>query len=1002
MVNVRRGINIRVGFSVYRNGIPEDTAEAQNIRVVIRHKSLPNSSAAFTGSAVKIEGNSVSVVVSDIMQRTMASGAYLIEVAYRLINPLAPEGYDPYIIDSDVFTLTDRSSDVGGVSCGDVTVQVVNISGEVSFCSQALEQLIDEAITTIQSANGATQAANDAADAAMAIVDSKVNIDGLNANVKRLQFDTNNPTAPMQIGQIAWDNDEHTLVTHDGLHSHPLGKELELRARNTSGATILNGRACYVTGSTGDNPTIALATNTNGDIAQKTIGVATMDIANNAFGIVTTFGEVNGIDTSALTLGAIVYLGANGTLTTTEPVAPTPKIVVGLCVRQHAQVGKLFVSTRPIARLSKLSEVHAPTLTDNDVLRYNGTTLRWEVYSLAGKADLVGGKVPSAQLPAYVDDVLEYANLAAFPATGETDKIYVALNANLIYRWSGTTYVEISKSLALGETADTAYRGDRGKTAYDHSQTTGNPHNTTAAQIQNTPAGTVAATTVQGAINELASDIVQVETDLNNKLKYKADLLNGTVPAEQLPPDLIRTTLHLTQVGHRKRRIQDSFGVEDGTMLWSIVSGTEYLAALSETLGLGLYLVSQDLSTYKKLSKTNSTLYADGTHAMLDGAEGDVQMCWRKPIYIKYYEKQEADGLYEHIEISHLNILGECEMIVPGGGFPAVLNRTTGDLRALYSTDPNYRGGNNTASYDSDPIKTLIGKPATNLSAYSGEVAAKKRGELWTTGGTPFFATLAILQIMLFGTNNAQDAIVSDDVLIAGEGFQSCKKTASGLYSGGFGVNNSFPQWSTYNANNPTFDLSAGFPFGDITGRRVYIIKDWPAAGTNQTISLAYFFGMPYPFNHYWHGDAHQRVDQQTEAQGFKTVVYQKRDITAAPISGGPSANGVAPSVPWEKVAEGSRTGGYIRRTSFNALCLFPTVAGSPGASNKFYPDYFYNNGATSFGWRAPVRLASLGDGANAGPFNVYVSSAPTSASALYGAFCCHFSSGIVPKKISI
>ena len=499
----------------------------------------------------------------------------------------------------------------------------------------------------------------------------------------------------------------------------------------------------------------------------------------------------------------------------------------------------------------------------------------------------------------------------------------------------------------------------------------------------------------------LNETVAQVETDLNEKLEYKADLVEGTVPAEQLPPDLIRTTLYLTQVGHRKRRIQDNLGVEDGTMLWTIVSGTEYLASLSETLGLGLYLVSQDLSTYKKLSKTNSNLYADGTPAKLDGTEGDIQMCWRKPIYIKYYEKQEADGLYEHIEISHLNILGECEMIVPGGGFPAVLNRTTGDLRALYSTDPNYRGGNNTASYDSDPVKTLIGKPATNLSAYSGEVAAKKRGSLWTTGGTPFFATLAILQIMLFGTNHAQEAIVSDDVLIAGEGFQSCKKNASGLYSGGFGVNNSFSQWSTYNAYNPTFDLSAGFPFGDITGRRVYVIKGWPTAGTNQTISLAYFFGMPYPFNHYWHGDAHQRVDQQTEAQGFKTVVYQKRDITTAPISGGPSANGVVPAAPWEKVAEASRTEGYIRRTSFNLLCLIPTVAGSPGASNKFYPDYFYNNGATSFGWRAPLRFAVLDHGASAGPFNVFVSDAPSSASAYYGAFCCHFSAGIVPKKIT-
>lgn len=54
------------------------------------------------------------------------------------------------------------------------------------------------------------------------------------------------------------------------------------------------------------------------------------------------------------------------------------------------------------------------------------------------------GKVPAAQLPSYVDDVVEGANLAAFPGTGETGKIYVALDTNKVYRWSGTVYVEIS------------------------------------------------------------------------------------------------------------------------------------------------------------------------------------------------------------------------------------------------------------------------------------------------------------------------------------------------------------------------------------------------------------------------------------------------------------------------------------------------------------------------------------------------------------------------------
>lgn len=57
-----------------------------------------------------------------------------------------------------------------------------------------------------------------------------------------------------------------------------------------------------------------------------------------------------------------------------------------------------------------------------------------------------GAKVPAAQLPSYVDDVLEFANLAGFPATGETAKIYVALDTNKVYRWSGSAYVEISAS----------------------------------------------------------------------------------------------------------------------------------------------------------------------------------------------------------------------------------------------------------------------------------------------------------------------------------------------------------------------------------------------------------------------------------------------------------------------------------------------------------------------------------------------------------------------------
>ena len=69
-----------------------------------------------------------------------------------------------------------------------------------------------------------------------------------------------------------------------------------------------------------------------------------------------------------------------------------------------------------------------------------------------------------------VEELLEVADYASLPAVGDSSKMYITLDDGKMYRWGGTVYGEISESLALGETELTAYRGDRGKTAYDHSQ----------------------------------------------------------------------------------------------------------------------------------------------------------------------------------------------------------------------------------------------------------------------------------------------------------------------------------------------------------------------------------------------------------------------------------------------------------------------------------------------------------------------------------------------------
>ena len=118
----------------------------------------------------------------------------------------------------------------------------------------------------------------------------------------------------------------------------------------------------------------------------------------------------------------------------------------------------------------KISE--NPVLTKTDVGLGNVTNEAQIPLSQKGANNGVAtldesGKVPSAQLPSFVDDVLEFDNYELFPETGESGKIYVTKDTNLEYRWSGTQYTQISKSIALGETASTAYAGDKGKQVTD-------------------------------------------------------------------------------------------------------------------------------------------------------------------------------------------------------------------------------------------------------------------------------------------------------------------------------------------------------------------------------------------------------------------------------------------------------------------------------------------------------------------------------------------------------
>ena len=151
---------------------------------------------------------------------------------------------------------------------------------------------------------------------------------------------------------------------------------------------------------------------------------------------------------------------------------------------------------------------------------------------LALKADLVNGRVPASQLPTFADTLEVFPVLADFPAAGESNVLYVAEDTNYAYRWNGSGYTRVGETLVLGETLDTAYRGDRGKVAYDHTLLTDNPHQVNKTQVglsnvDNTsdlskPISTATQTALNGKANTTHTHALSQVTGLQTALDSKA------------------------------------------------------------------------------------------------------------------------------------------------------------------------------------------------------------------------------------------------------------------------------------------------------------------------------------------------------------------------------------------------------------------------------------------------------------------------------------------------
>ena len=285
-----------------------------------------------------------------------------------------------------------------------------------------------------------------------------------------------------------------------------------------------------------------------------------------------------------------------------------------------------------------------PTITDDKIASVS--------------AEKITGTIPSENLPSYVDDVVEAENYAVLPPTGEAGKIYVDKETNKTYRWGGSAYVEISASLALGETSSTAFRGDYGKVAYDHAQAKGSEFATGLYKISTNAEGHVISATpvAKGDITALGIPSEDTNTTytagsglalsgtefgiadggiigrhLDDNCVMERNIAVGSVTSDKIPalaittPKLVDnavTAIKMADDAVATRSIQDGAVTADKIAEGVIPESVSYDVATPEANGL---MSSEDKATLDNLK----------TNAVTTDASGFVQ---KSPIKFRNYD----------------------------------------------------------------------------------------------------------------------------------------------------------------------------------------------------------------------------------------------------------------------------------------------------------------------------------------------------------------------------
>ena len=201
-----------------------------------------------------------------------------------------------------------------------------------------------------------------------------------------------------------------------------------------------------------------------------------------------------------------------------ETIEGLEEDIAGKANAEHTHDDRYFTETEVTEKLATKADTghkHAASDVTSGTFELDRIPTITDAKIAGMSASKLTGTIPTANLPSYVDDVVEGATTSDFPETGEAGKIYVATSTNKTYRWSGSSYVEISASLALGTTSSTAFRGDYGNVAYTHATAKGAAFGSGLYKITTNAQGHVTAATAVTKNDITALGIPAQDTNTN-------------------------------------------------------------------------------------------------------------------------------------------------------------------------------------------------------------------------------------------------------------------------------------------------------------------------------------------------------------------------------------------------------------------------------------------------------------------------------------------------------